>query len=315
MPHRIGFYVYPGFQLLDLSGPLCAFECANAKTEGFQYSLDVVSASGGPVVCSAGVPVGARPMARQRFDTLIVVGGGGAYGVTDADLPAVKRACERSRRVASVCTGAIVLARCGLLRGRRATTHWRHATRLAREHPDVEVDADKIFVRDGTIWTAAGITAGIDLALALIEDDLGAQLAGSVARDLVVYHRRSGGQSQFSALAQMDPHTDRIRAALSFARDHLNEPLSVERLAQAACLSPRQFGRLFKRETGETPARAVERMRAEAARERIETSRAPVETIAQAVGFSDPERMRRAFVRLYGQPPQALRRLARGTAH
>jgi transcriptional regulator GlxA family with amidase domain len=167
-------------------------------------------------------------------------------------------------------------------------------------------------VRDGAIWSSAGVTAGIDLALALIEEDFGRDLSRAVAQELVVYHRRPGSQSQFSAMLALEPESDRVRRALGFARDHLGERLPVERLAEAAHLSPRQFGRAFRAETGETPAKAVERLRAEAARARIESGSDPVERIAESVGFSDPERMRRAFLRLFGQPPQALRRAARG---
>jgi transcriptional regulator GlxA family with amidase domain len=214
--------------------------------------------------------------------------------------------------VASICSGALLLAAAGLLDGRRATTHWRLAPELQRRHPRVRVDAERIFIQDGSLWTSAGVSAGIDLSLALIEEDLGLEVSRTAARDLVVYHRRPGGQSQFSTLLDLEPPSDRIREALSYAREHLHEPLGVERLARAACLSPRQFGRAFLAETGQTPAKAVERLRAEAARVRIETSTEPIERVAEAVGFTDPERMRRAFVRLFGQPPQALRRAARG---
>lgn len=173
------------------------------------------------------------------------------------------------------------------------------------------VDADRIYIADGPVWTSAGITAGIDLALALIEADHGMKLAREVSRELVVYHRRPGGQSQFSALSQMEPDSDRMRLALAFAREHLSEPLPIERLADAAKLSPRQFGRVFQAETEETPAKAIERLRAEAAYLRLQDGSEPVDVIARAVGFNDAERMRRAFVARYGQPPQAIRRMAR----
>ena len=225
-----------------------------------------------------------------------------------------RRAAVTARRVASVCTGAFILAAAGLLDGRAATTHWRHAAALQRHYPRVRVDGDRIFIRDGAVWTSAGITAGIDLALALIEADLGRDTARAAAGQLVVYHRRPGGQSQFSELLALDPPSDRIRQALGFARAHLHEPLPVERLASAACLSPRQFGRAFLAETGQTPAKAIERLRAEAARLRLESSQEPIELIARDVGFADPERMRRSFLRVFGQPPQALRRVARVAA-
>ncbi|HEY0200407.1 MAG TPA: helix-turn-helix domain-containing protein, partial [Burkholderiaceae bacterium] len=175
-------------------------------------------------------------------------------------------------------------------------------------HPKVKVEADRIFVREDRVWTSAGI----DLALALVEEDFGAATAAAVARQLVVAQRRAGGQSQFSTMQELAPPSERLRLALAHAREHLAEPLPLERLAAAAALSPRQFSRVFRAETGETPARAVERMRAEAARDQVEHGRAPIEQIAQRTGFGDPERMRRAFIRIFGQPPQALRRTARG---
>jgi transcriptional regulator GlxA family with amidase domain len=186
------------------------------------------------------------------------------------------------------------------------------AHRLQKGYPKIEVDADRIFIADQNVWSSAGVTAGIDLALALIEADHGPELARQVAREMVVYHRRAGGQSQFAPISQMEPESDRIRIALAFARDHLHEPLPIERLAEAAHLSVRQFGRAFRRETGETPAKAVERLRVEAARVRLQEGSEPIELIAQGVGFADPERMRRAFVNLFGMSPQAVRRLDRG---
>ena len=227
------------------------------------------------------------------------------------EVATVRRLADRAIRVASVCTGAFLLAEAGCLDGRRATTHWSRARELQARFPAVSVEADRIFVADGPVWTSAGITAGIDLALALIEVDHGIELARRTARELVVYHRRPGGQSQFSALSQMEPESDRMRLVLAFAREHLSEPLPIERLAGAARLSPRQFGRTFRKETGETPAKAIERLRAEAAYLRLQDGSEPVDVIARAVGFNDPERMRRAFVARYGQPPQAIRRMTR----
>lgn len=308
MARHIGFFVFPAFQILDLTGPLSAFQIA-----GPAYRLHVISAEGGLVASTTGLEVMTVQAGDQSFDTLVVAGGYGARLASQTGpLPAMIRdLASRSRRVASVCTGAFLLATAGILDGKRATTHWRRAADLQKRFPDIAVDGDKIYVRDGSVWTSAGITAGIDLALALIEDDLGADAARAVAQELVVYHRRPGGQSQFSAMLELEPDSDRVRRALSFAREHLHEALPVERLAEAACLSPRQFGRAFRAETGETPAKAVERLRAEAARVRIESGSEPIETIAVSVGFIDPERMRRAFLRLYGQPPQALKRAAR----
>ncbi|AND70486.1 AraC family transcriptional regulator [Dyella thiooxydans] len=309
--HRIGFYLYPGHQILDFAGPFGAFESAAKIAGRALYALEVLSQGGGPVRGSGGAVVESLPAARPDLDTLIVVGGDLAPMRAPGDIAAVRALAGKTARVASVCTGAFLLAEAGLLDGRRATTHWRVAHLLQQDYPRVRVEADHIFIADKSIWTSAGITAGIDLALALIEADHGADMAREVARELVVYYRRSGGQSQFSSLSQMEPSSDRIRLALAFARDHLCEPLDVQRLAEAVHLSPRQFSRAFRRETGETPARAVERLRVEAALARLQDGAEPVESIARAVGFTDPERMRRAFVKLHGVPPQAIRRAAR----
>jgi transcriptional regulator GlxA family with amidase domain len=313
MPRDTAFLIFPDFQLLDMAGPLAAFQMAGYDQDAAPYRLRVISEAGGLVRSSAGVAVASETLEEPPNDTLIVAGGAGARrGPVSSPLQDfLRRAATMSRRVASVCTGAYILAGAGLLDDRAATTHWRYAAALQRQYPRVRVDGDRIFVRDGAVWTSAGITAGIDLALALIEDDLGCDTARAAARQLVVYHRRPGGQSQFSELLDLDPPSDRIRQALSFARTHLHAPLTVERLAEAACLSPRQFGRAFLAETGQTPAKAIERLRAEAARLRLETSPEPIERIARGVGFADPERMRRAFLRVFGQPPQALRRVAR----
>jgi transcriptional regulator GlxA family with amidase domain len=314
MARRIGFLIFPDFQILDLTGPLAAFQAADALGGGDRYRLTVMSREGGLVAGSAALEIATVPASRQSFDTFIVPGGRGTrtISIAEAHAPLVRGIASRSRRTASVCTGAFLLAAAGLLDGKRATTHWRHATALQRRHPNVRVEGERIFIKDGAIWSSAGVTAGIDLALALIEEDFGRDLSRAVAQELVVYHRRPGSQSQFSAMLALEPESDRVRHALAFARDHLGEKLPVERLAEAAHLSPRQFGRAFRAETGETPAKAVERLRAEAARARLESGSEPVERIAESVGFSDPERMRRAFLRLFGQPPQALRRAARG---
>lgn len=316
MSRNIAFFVFPDFQLLDLVGPLAAFQLAEFVVRPAPYRPLVISERGGRVTSTSGLDVPSQRLQRQTVDTLIVVGG---YGARDGDYPqarlaALRRAAGRAHRVASVCTGAFLLAKAGLLEGRRVTTHWRHAARLQREYGGVKVDGERIFIKDGSVWTSAGITAGIDLALAMIEEDFGRELSRGVAQELVVYHRRPGGQSQFSAMLALEPTSDRIRRALSFAEGNLARALPIERLAEIACLSPRQFLRAFRAETGETPAKAVERLRAEAARPRIEEGREPIERIAATVGFSDPERMRRAFLRRFGQPPQALRRLARTSA-
>jgi len=223
----------------------------------------------------------------------------------------IQRSMRTARRVAATCTGAFTLAEAGVLDGRRATTHWRFARDLQARYPKLKVEEDRIFVVDGPVWTSAGMTAGIDLALAMIEKDLGADVARAVARQLVVYHRRAGGQSQFSALLELEPKSDRIQSALAYAKRNLDKPLTVTQLAKAAHLSLRQFSRAFRAETGQSPAKAVENLRVEAARLMMERSRHPIEVIAQQTGFVDRDRMRRAFLRAFGQPPQVMRRNAR----
>jgi len=307
----IGFYVSSGFQMLDLAGPAGAFEAANDQLEGHAYRVHVVAAAEGAVTNSLDMATDASSLDDAVLDTLVVIGGRLDARLSAGTLSRLAKASNRCRRVASVCTGAFTLAATGLLDGRRATTHWRYAARLQREYPSIRVEADRIFCRDGNVWTSAGITAGIDLALALIEADHGFSVAKGVAQHLVVYHRRHGGQSQFAASLDLAPKNDRIAAALGYARDHIAEALTVELLADEAGMSLRQFSRTFRAQTGTTPARVIERLRADLARGRIETTIEPVERIAEAVGFGDAENMRRAFIRIYGQPPQSIRRTMR----
>lgn len=309
--HHIGFFVCPDHRLLDLAGPLGAFEEAHHFVDDNAYRLTVISECGGMVTGSSGLPIDTQPFRNMAFDTIIFIGGDISPFQNPGIISAAKELAARTPRIASVCTGAFLLAETGLLNGRRATTHWRLSPDLQQRYPLIRVEADRIFISDNNVWTSAGISAGIDLALALIEADCGAEIARKVARELVVPYRRSGGQSQFSAMSQMEPESDRIRMALAFARNHLSEPLPIERLAEAACLSVRQFGRAFRRQTGETPARAVERLRVEAACVRLQNGSEPIEQIARSLGFTDPERMRRAFVKLHGHPPQAIRRAGR----
>src|SRR5262249_43707623 len=223
----------------------------------------------------------------------------------------IRRNMRTSRRIAAPCTGAFALAAAGALDGRRATTHWLFARDLAARYPKLKVDADRIFIVDGPIWTSAGVTASIDLALAMVEKDLGADIARLVARKMVVYHRRSGGQSQFSTLLELEPKSDRIQRALDHPNRNLRNPLSGEELANAAALSPRQFSRAFRVETGQSPAKAIEHLRVEAARVLIEHGRHLMDAIADETGFGDRERMRRAFLRTLGQSPQTIRRNAK----
>ncbi|OZI58004.1 GlxA family transcriptional regulator [Bordetella genomosp. 1] len=317
MKHLIALVLVPDFQLLDMAGPASVFETAAEiaaeRGAGPGYRVELVSEAGGPVHSSGGVTVLTRPWRELRPATLLVPGGTGARTapVSPALCALLQRAQARGARLASVCTGAYVLAAAGVLDGRRVTTHWRHAAALQRRYPQLDVEADRIHLHDRGVWTSAGITAGIDLALAMVEADLGEAVARQAARDMVVYHRRSGGQSQFSALQDLTPGAGRMREVLHYIGEHLTQSLSIEQLAEVACISPRQFCRAFKAETGQTPAKAVERIRAQAARAQVEDGDAPIEAIARRVGFVDAERMRRAFVRVYGQPPQALRRAAR----
>lgn len=313
MTRTVAILVFPEFQLLDAAGPLTAFEAAGRDTAPPAYRLRVLARAAGAVPSSSGMQLVAEGFGAEPLDTLIVAGGWGSRreAACAETLAFVRAAAVRARRVASVCTGAFILAAAGLLDGRRATTHWARAAEFARAYPRVRVEPDRIFIRDGAIWTSAGITAGIDLALALVADDLGEAVAKRVAQQLVVYHRRPGGQSQFSALLEADRPGSRFSPVLAWARERLGERLPVERLAEHAAMSPRHFARAFLAETGMTPAKAVERLRLDAARERIETGAEPIEGVASRTGFGDPERMRRAFLRAFGQPPQALRRIAR----
>ena len=313
MTRTVAVLIFPDFQLLDAAGPITAFEAAGRLSETSAYRLRVVARNAGPVASSSGVQIVAESFDDAPLDTLIVAGGWGTRQASACaeTLAFVRAAAGRARRVASVCSGAFVLAAAGLLDGRRATTHWARAAEFARAYPQVRVEPDRIFIRDGTVWTSAGISAGIDLALALVGDDLGEAVAKRAAQYLVVYHRRPGGQSQFSALLEADRPQSRFSPLLAWARERLGERLPVERLADRAAMSPRHFARAFAAETGMTPAKAVERLRLEAARERVESGAEPIEGVAARTGFGDPERMRRAFIRAFGQPPQALRRAAR----
>lgn len=306
----IAFVVYPGYSVMALA-VVSAFEVANMMSGEPLYDLHFVSEKGGKVRTSSGMILETEIFTEMPFDTLVV--GGATFPVpsTPGLIAFMEDAPKRHRRIAAVCAGAFVLAEAGLLDGRHATTHWLHARDLQRQFPKVKMDEDRIFINDGPIWTSAGMTAGIDLGLALVENDLGPELAKSVARKLVVYHRRGGGQSQFSTLLELTPKSDRIQTALTYARENLHKPLTVTDLADAAHLSPRQFSRAFHAETGQSPAKAIENLRVEAARNLMEQSRHPIDVVARQTGFSDRDHMRRAFLRAFGQPPQVLRRNAR----
>ena len=312
MSRRIAVVIFPGFQLLDAAGPIAAFEIAGRFAEGV-YAIEVLAAEAGPVASSSGVRMAAEALGEGPYDTIVISGGDGTRSLPElAKIVAwLKRTAPAARRVTSVCSGAYLLAEAGLLDGKRATTHWGRSDDFARRYPKVRLEPDRIFVRAGDVWTSAGITAGIDLSLALVEDDLGGDIARRTAQQLVVHQRRPGGQSQFSALLEMGGPSGRFAGLMDWMRERLSEPLGVERLAGQAAMSPRHFARAFTAETGVTPAKAVERLRLEAARVRVEAGHEPIDRVAEAAGFGDAERMRRAFLRAFGHPPQALRRAAR----
>jgi transcriptional regulator GlxA family with amidase domain len=304
---------YQGVQSLDVTGPLEVLAAAG-------YPTIVVSPDGAPVRTSSGlqiVPDADLAHAPARIDTLLLAGGVGVQtALGDRALCDWIAARSRgARRVASVCTGAFLLAAAGVLDGRRATTHWAAAEELARRYPRVRVDPEPIFVRDGKVWTSAGVTAGMDLALALVEEDHGRDVALSIARHLVLFLRRPGSQSQFSAtLAAHAPQRTGLREVQRYAIEHLAADLSVEALAALSHMSPRHFARTFRAEIGLTPARYVERLRLEAARRRLEEGEEPIADVAAACGFGTPETMRRVFLRALGIGPSEYRRRFHTTA-
>lgn len=310
--HRIGYMLPEGFQVMALATQ-AVFELANLMVEKPFYEVEAYAMSG-TARASAGLALQAKPLtAHSRADTWLVAGNLTPRDVATAPelIRLLSKVAVSARRVAGLCTGAFLLGDAGLLDGRRATTHWYWAEALQQRHPQAQIEADRIYIADGPIWTSAGMTAEIDLALALVEKDLGAKVARSVAHRLVMHQRRSGGQSQHSEMLKLAPKSDRIQQALEHARRNLSQALSVEELAEAASLSPRQFSRVFTAETGQSPAKAVEGLRLEAARLMIEGSRHPLEVIARETGFRDRRHMREAFLRGFGMPPQAVRREAR----
>ena len=309
---HVGNVVYPGFDIMTVSA-MSVFEYANTQLSEPLYDARLVSEHGGPVRSSIGVVVHTEPFGASKFDTLII-GGNSDMDFTPGLLCYLEQSSTTCRRVAAKCAGAFFLAEAGLLDGRRATTHWFFADDFRSRYPSVQLEEDRLFIVDGPFWTSAGMTANVDLVLAMVEKDLGIHVARAVSRSLVLYNRRNGGQPQISALLELGPTTDRIQTALSFARGNLHLPLTIEQLADAAHLSPRQFSRAFREETGTSPAKAIEKLRIEAAQLLVQKGRHPIEQVAAQTGFGDSERMRRAFIRAFGEPPQALRREARGGA-
>ena len=316
--HRVTLVAFEGMQLLDLAGPLEVFAAANQLGATPPYDLRVATPGGGAVRTSSGLAVQGQvalddlvtgEVDDARPHTLVVVGGTGTRPLLrdEVFLEAVRVLAARADRVTSVCTGALVLAAAGLLDGGRATSHWASCEYLAT-FPGVTVEPDRIYVRDGDRWTSAGVTAGIDLALALVDADHGAELAHQVATYLVVFARRPGGQAQFSASLRAQPARSPALADLQrWLPDHLAEDLTVERLAERAAMSPRSFARAFRAETGTTPAAHVEALRVEAARRLLETSDLTVAEIARRVGLAHAETLHRAFVRRAGTTPAAYR--------
>lgn len=311
--HRVGYVLGDGFQVMAL-GSQAVFEFANLVAGETFYVVENWSPEGGEVNASLGMRVVTRELTgRSRADTWMLVGviDPLARPASQALLQFVRRVAPRARRVAGICTGGFILAEAGLLAQRRATTHWAFAEHMQQRYPDIQVEPDRIFILDGPFWTSAGMTAALDMALGMVEKDLGPDVARGVAHRLVMHHRRAGGQTQHSELLELAPRSDRIQQALDYARRHLGSSLSVEHLAEQVSLSPRQFSRVFTAETGQSPAKAIEALRVEAARVMVEQGRHPLEVIARETGFRDRRHLREVFLRRFGAAPQALRRHTR----
>jgi len=317
---RVVIVTFDAGQILDVTGPLEVFSHASRFVPSVRYRTEVVSSRGGPVLASCGLEFASAPIAGvcSPIDTLVVAGGAGIAAAVADDLLLhhVRRLAGHARRVTSVCSGAFVLAAAGLLDGRRATTHWADCAQLSASYSQVTVDADAIYVHDGNVWTSAGVTAGIDLTLALVADDHGHRAAATVARQLVVYLQRSGGQTQFSTLmASQAADTQPIRDLLSWLLDHLDADLSLAALARQINLSERQFTRVFKAEVGVTAADHVETVRLESACRLLETTNSSIEQVAKTCGFGTPETMNRTFRRRLGTTPGDHRHHFSGDSH
>lgn len=316
-PRHIVLLAYENMNLLDLTGPLQAFASAARRHSAGGpplYDLTVASAEGGLVTSSAGLACSTVPISSLEavdIDTLLVAGGclGDTYFAPPALVNWIRQRAPSVRRLASVCTGAFMLAATGLLDGRRVATHWEWVGRLRRLHPLVQIDEDKIYIRDGRIWSSAGVSAGIDLALALIEEDYGHRVAIETARQMVVFMKRAGGQSQFSAtLSAQASEGGRFAELHAWMGANLHADLSVERLAEQAAMSPRTFARAYVAQTGSTPAAMVESMRLEAARRALEETAQPVKAIAAATGHGSEQNLRRVFLRRLGTSPGEYRK-------
>lgn len=314
----IGILIFPNFQILDAMGPNSVFEVANAfagvsqnnKNKKMAYRLHMVSQQGGLVKSSSGVEIKTQQLkATDSFDTLILSGGQGTREAVDNKklIRCIQQVAPNCRRIASICTGTFILGQTGLANERQVTTHWRASRTLAKTFPSLDVISNKIWIRDGNVWSSGGVTAGIDLALAFVTDDFSAEIAKLVAREILVYYQRPGGQSQFSTVEDLCGSEDKFRTLIGWIRNNLQKTLTVETLAEKAAMSPRNFARQFKLAIGKTPAKVVEQIRVEEAKRLVESSSLPMEKIANQCGFSDSEIMRRAFVRIFGCAPRTLR--------
>jgi len=316
-PHRVAVLGFPDAQILDITGPLEVFSRTarwlrdTGKASDLRYEIELLARDAGPVRTSGGIEIIAARSFREvgACDTLLVAGGiGWAAAVGDAEMLAwLRRMAPRVQRFGSICTGAMLLAAAGLLNGRRATTHWAYCDRLAAAAPGCDVEPDAIFVEDGALFTSAGVTTGMDMALELVERDHGKAVAVAVAQELVIYRKRPGGQTQFSRFLEAERREDRLGELQLWILDHLEEDLPLERLAAAAGMSPRHFSRRFKDELGATPAAYVGRLRLEEARRRLESGAHSLKDVARTCGFADEQNLRRAFRKHVGVAPKDYR--------
>lgn len=312
-PKTIHVLAFANVQLLDVTGPLQVFASANdiARQQGLPppYAPSVIASGGGAVMSSAGLALLAEPLPDRGSDTLIIAGGWGVYAAAkdESQVTWVREHAMQCRRVASVCTGAFLLAASGWLDGRRVVTHWTRCEQLAQQHPKLQVEPNPIFINDGPVWTSAGVTAGIDLALAMVEEDLGRTMALEVARQLVVFLKRPGGQSQFSVTLSLQKEGNRFDELHAWISENLTKDLGIPTLALQAGMSERSFVRHYRADTGQTPARAIELIRVETARRLLSDTGVPIKRVAVQCGFGSEETLRRSFLRAMGVTPQAYR--------